>query len=132
MKFLDESEADDPILSVVNLIDVFLVVIAALLVTIAQNPLNPFTHNDVTIITNPGKPNMEIVSRHGEKIVRYQANGQTGSGDGVKAGVAYRMKDGSMVYVPESAADAGHPVDRPADTTQAQASPRPQPESARP
>lgn len=131
MKFLDESEADDPILSVVNLIDVFLVVIAALLVTIAQNPLNPFTHNDVTIITNPGKPNMEIVSRHGEKIVRYQANGQTGSGDGVKAGVAYRMKDGSMVYVP-SAADAGHPVDHPADTTQAQASPRPQPESARP
>ena len=31
MKFLDETEADDPILSVVNLIDVFLVVIAALL-----------------------------------------------------------------------------------------------------
>lgn len=132
MKFLDESEADDPILSVVNLIDVFLVVIAALLVTIAQNPLNPFTHNDVTIITNPGKPNMEIVSRHGEKIVRYQANGQTGSGDGVKAGVAYRMKDGSMVYVPESAADAGHPAGHPGGTTQAQASPPAQPETARP
>lgn len=132
MKFLDESEADDPILSVVNLIDVFLVVIAALLVTIAQNPLNPFTHNDVTIITNPGKPNMEIVSRHGEKIVRYQANGQMGSGDGVKAGVAYRMKDGSMVYVPESAADAGHPAGYPPGTTQAQASPPAQPETARP
>lgn len=108
MKFLDESEADDPILSVVNLIDVFLVVIAALLVAIARHPLNPFTHDDVTVITHPGKPNMEIVSRQGEKIVRYQANGQLGSGDGVKAGVAYRMKDGSMVYVPETqAAPAG-------------------------
>jgi biopolymer transport protein ExbD len=39
MKFLDETEADDPILSVVNLIDVFLVVIAALLITVAKNPL---------------------------------------------------------------------------------------------
>ncbi|MDT6962291.1 DUF2149 domain-containing protein [Cupriavidus sp. SZY C1] len=101
MKFLDESEADDPILSVVNLIDVFLVVIAALLVTVAQNPLNPFLHQDVTVISNPGKPNMEIVSRQGEKIVRYQASGQAGAGDGIKAGVAYRMKDGSIVYVPE-------------------------------
>jgi len=120
MKFLEESEADDPILSVVNLIDVFLVVIAALLVTIAQNPLNPFTHQDVTIISNPGKPNMEIVSRQGEKIVRYQASGQVGSGDGIKAGVAYRMKDGSMVYVPETPAASGG--------TQAQT----QPEPARP
>lgn len=44
---------------------------------------------------------MEIVSRQGEKVVRYEASGQVGSGDGIKAGVAYRMKDGSMVYVPE-------------------------------
>lgn len=69
MKFLEESEADDPILSVVNLIDVFLVVIAALLVAIAQNPMNPFTHADVTIITNPGKPDMEIVSKQVEKEI---------------------------------------------------------------
>ncbi|WP_432258743.1 DUF2149 domain-containing protein [Cupriavidus sp. TMH.W2] len=109
MRFLEESEADDPILSVVNLIDVFLVVIAALLVAIAQNPANPFTHDDVTVITNPGKPNMEIVSRQGEKVVRYQASGQAGSGDGIKAGVAYRMKDGSMVYVPEQ---AGQPAEQ--------------------
>lgn len=101
MKFLEEAEADDPILSVVNLIDVFLVVIAALLVAVAQNPMNPFTAANVTVITNPGQPNMEIVSKQGEKVVRYQANGQVGAGDGTKAGVAYRLKDGSMVYVPE-------------------------------
>ena len=29
------------------------------------------------------------------------ASGAIGSGDGEKAGVAYRMKDGSIVYVPE-------------------------------
>jgi hypothetical protein len=102
MKFLHEPESDDPILSVVNLIDIFLVIIAALLITIAQNPLiNPFSKQDVTVITDPGKPNMQMIVKKGEKIEKYQSSGQVGSGDGEKAGVAYRMKDGSMMYVPE-------------------------------
>jgi hypothetical protein len=102
LKLLHEPETDDPILSVVNLIDVFLVIIAALLITVAKNPiLNPFGQRDVTVITDPGQPNMEIVMKKGEKIERYKASGAIGSGDGEKAGVAYRMKDGSMVYVPE-------------------------------
>lgn len=104
LKLLNEPESDDPILSVVNLIDIFLVVIAALLITVAQNPLlSPFTKRDVTVITDPGKPNMEIVVKKGEKIERYKATGAIGSGDGEKAGVAYRMRDGSIVYVPEGA-----------------------------
>lgn len=102
LKLLHEPENDDPILSVVNLIDIFLVVIAALLITVAQNPLlNPFSKRDVTVITDPGKPNMEIVVKQGEKVERYKASGAIGSGDGEKAGVAYRMRDGSIVYVPE-------------------------------
>lgn len=102
MKFLDETEADDPILSVVNLIDVFLVVIAALLITVAQNPLlSPFARHDVTIITDAGKPTMQVIQKHGEKIDKYKSSGEIGQGEGEKAGVAYRMKDGSMVYVPE-------------------------------
>ncbi|MBW7902468.1 MAG: DUF2149 domain-containing protein [Rhodocyclaceae bacterium] len=102
MKFLHEPESDDPILSVVNLIDIFLVIIAALLITVAQNPLmNPFNKQDVTVITDPGKPTMEVLIKKGEKIEKYKATGSIGSGDGEKAGVAYRMKDGSMVYVPE-------------------------------
>jgi hypothetical protein len=55
LKLLHEPENDDPILSVVNIIDLFLVVIAALLITVAQNPLlNPFSKQDVTVITDPG------------------------------------------------------------------------------
>ena len=103
LKLLHEPETEDPILSVVNLIDIFLVVIAALLITIAKNPLmNPFGQQDVTVITNPGKPNMEVLVKQGEKVERYKASGAIGSGDGEKAGVAYRMKDGSVVYVPEA------------------------------
>lgn len=102
IKLLHEAETDDPILSVVNLIDIFLVVIAALLITVAQNPMiNPFNKQDVTVITDPGKPTMEIMMKKGEKVERFKASGSIGSGDGEKAGVAYKMKDGSIVYVPE-------------------------------
>ncbi len=102
LRLLHEPETDDPILSVVNLIDIFLVIIAALLITVAQNPLlSPFAKQDVTVITDPGQPNMQIVVKKGEKVERYKASGVIGSGDGEKAGVAYRMKDGSIVYVPE-------------------------------
>jgi len=107
MKFLDESESDDPILSVVNLIDIFLVIIAALLITVAQNPLlSPFVKQDITVITNPGKPSMEMIVKKGDKIEHYKSSGQIGQGEGQKAGIAYRMKDGSMVYVPEGSDNA--------------------------
>ena len=102
MRLLDDPDSDDPILSVVNLIDVFLVIIAALLLAIANSPTNPFTSENVTVIRNPGEPNMEIVIKDGQKIERYKASGSIGEGEGSKAGVAYRMKDGSMVYVPEA------------------------------
>jgi len=98
---LEDDESMNPMLSVVNLVDLFLVIIAALLIFIAQNPLNPFQEEDVIVIKNPGKANMEMMIKEGEKIEKYESNGKIGQGNGIKAGVAYRMKDGSMVYVPE-------------------------------
>ncbi|MDP2371531.1 DUF2149 domain-containing protein [Rhodoferax sp.] len=101
LRLMDDLESDDPILSVVNIIDVFLVIIAALLLAVANNPLNPFTSDQVTVIKNPGQPNMEMVVKDGRKIEHYKSSGQIGQGQGEKAGIAYRLKDGSMVYVPE-------------------------------
>ena len=101
MKLLEEDESLNPILSAVNLIDVFLVIIAALLIAIAQNPLNPFSADDVTVIKNAGKKDMEVIVKKGKKLTKYKSNGKIGEGEGSKAGVAYKMKDGSMVYVPE-------------------------------
>ena len=102
LRLMDEGEDDDPVLSVVNLIDVFLVIIAALLLAVAQSPTNPFTAEQVTVIKNPGKENMEVIIKDGAKIEHYKASGEIGEGQGAKAGVAYKMKDGSMVYVPEA------------------------------
>ena len=43
LRLMEDLEGDDPILSVVNLIDVFLVVIAALLLAVANSSVNPFS-----------------------------------------------------------------------------------------
>lgn len=99
LRLQDDQDGDDPILSVVNLIDVLLVLIAGLLLSISANPLNPFGRDRVTLIRNAGQPDMEIVTRDGNKIERFRADGASGQGQGVRAGVAYRMRDGSLVYV---------------------------------
>ena len=66
-RLLDEDEELNPMLSVTNLVDVFLVIIAALLIAIAQNPLNPLVSDNVTVIKNAGKENMEVIIKKGEK-----------------------------------------------------------------
>lgn len=100
MRFLEMDEDLDPITTAVNLVDVFLVVIAALIISIAQNPLSPFSTENVTVIKNEGKENMEIIVKEGNEVKQFKSQGETGSGNGQKAGTAYKMKDGSMVYVP--------------------------------
>ena len=95
-----DNEDDDPVLSTINLIDVFMVVIGMLLIAIVNNPVSPFAKDKVTIIRNEGKPNMEIITKDGQTVVNFKASGASGEGNGEKAGTAYRMKDGTMVYVP--------------------------------
>jgi len=101
MRFLDE-EDDDPSTAVVNLIDLFVVIIAVLLVVLVQNPLNPFNARDLMVIENPGKADMRITVKEGDELTRYESQGRIGEGQGVKAGSAYRLPDGRMIYVPEA------------------------------
>jgi hypothetical protein len=100
-RYLDDDD-DDPMLSMVNLIDVFLVMIVILFIVIIQNPLNQLLQeDDLHVVRNPGGEDMEIILKEGEKLTRYQTSGRIGSGEGVKAGTTYRLPDGSLVYVPE-------------------------------
>ncbi len=101
MRFLDQDD-DDPILSVVNLIDLFLVVIGILMILIVTNPLNPFAAQKVTVVENPGEADMRITIKDGKELTRYEASKQVGEGQGVRAGTTYRLDDGRMIYVPES------------------------------
>ncbi|MGI9576321.1 DUF2149 domain-containing protein [Alloalcanivorax xenomutans] len=101
MRFIDDEDADDPMLSVINLIDLFLVIIGILMVTIAQNPLNPFSRDKVVVVENPGEADMRITIKDGQELTRYESNGEVGQGQGSRAGVTYRLDDGRMIYVPE-------------------------------
>lgn len=101
MRFLEDDELDDPILSVVNLVDLFLVICAVLMVLVAANPLNPFQSKQVVVVENPGTEKMTITVKNGEKLERYTSTEQMGKGGGVKAGSTYRLPNGDLVYVPE-------------------------------
>lgn len=103
MRFLDHDDADDPILSVVNLIDLFLVVIGILMIVIVTNPLNPFSSQKVTVVENPGEQDMRITIKDGQELTRYESSGKIGEGEGMRAGITYRLNDGRMIYVPEAA-----------------------------
>ena len=102
MRFLDHDEADDPILSLVNLIDLFLVVIGILLIVIVRNPLNPFSKQNVIVIENPGTTEQRMIVKEGEELRRYEAGDEIGEGEGVKAGITYKLSDGRLIYVPEA------------------------------
>lgn len=101
MRFLTESDSDDPILSVVNLIDVFLVVVAMLMIIIVKNPLNPFSNKNVVVVENPGQADMRITVKDGQELTRYETSGEIGEGKGIRAGVTYRLPDGRLIYIPE-------------------------------
>jgi hypothetical protein len=102
MRFLEHDEADDPILSVVNLVDLFLVVIGILMIIIVQNPLNPFGSAKAVVVENPGEADMRITVKDGQELTRYESSGDIGEGQGIKAGVTYRLPDGRLIYVPEA------------------------------
>ncbi|KZD20456.1 DUF2149 domain-containing protein [Tardiphaga robiniae] len=101
MRFLNDQDSDDPLLSVVNLVDVFLVVVAMLMIVVVKNPLNPFSDRDVTVIENPGQPNMKVTIKEGQELKRYESSSEVGEGKGTRAGTTYRLPDGRMIYVPE-------------------------------
>lgn len=90
-------EDDDPMLSAVNLVDVFLVLVVALLTAVALQQ-----QADQTVIKRAGEADMEIVVRKDGKEIRYKGNGGSSEGQGVRAGVAYKLKDGNIIYVPEA------------------------------
>ena len=70
---LMQGEDTDPLTVVVNLFDVAMVFAVALMVAMVMNMnmTEIFTQEDFSIVKNPGKDNMEIITRSGNKIERY-------------------------------------------------------------
>ena len=93
----------DPMANLVNLFDVAMVFAVALMVAFAiRSRMTEFlTSEDVTFVKNAGKRDMEIIVKKKNKITRYKSERSSGSGRGVRVGVAYRLESGEVIYVPE-------------------------------
>ena len=102
---LRKEEDADPISVVSNLFDVAMVFAVALMVALVSryNMTEVFSQEDYTMVKNPGKENMEIITKEGQKINRYTpSEDQQNSGKiGKKVGIAYELDNGEIIYVPE-------------------------------
>ena len=68
---LKKEEDNDPISAVSNLFDVAMVFAVALMVALVTryNMTEMLSTEDFTMVKNPGKENMEIITKEGEKII---------------------------------------------------------------
>ena len=103
---LKNNEEDDPMSAVSNLFDVAMVFAVALLVALVTrfNMTEIFSQEDFSIVKNPGKENMEIITKEGKKINKYTPSEDQSANDqkkGKKVGVAYQLENGEIIYVPE-------------------------------
>lgn len=103
---LRSSSDDDPMSVVSNLFDVAMVFAVALMVALVSryNMTEMFSKEDFTIVKNPGKADMEIITKEGEKINRYTPSEDQTPSDGKlgrRVGVAYELENGEIIYVPE-------------------------------
>jgi hypothetical protein len=94
-----------PMEGVANLFDVAMVFAVALLVAIVlfyNLPELVLQDQDITIVKNPGSSDMQIIIKEGNEIKVLNMTDKLGGGQGVKMGVAYRLEDGRVIYVPEN------------------------------
>lgn len=102
---LRRDDDNDPMSVVSNLFDVAMVFAVALMVALVSryNMTEMLSQEDFTMVKNPGKDNMEIITKEGEKINRYTpSDNQDNSGKrGRKVGIAYELENGEIIYVPE-------------------------------
>ena len=103
---LNKQEDDDPMSVVSNLFDVAMVFAVALMVALVTryNMTEMFSQEDFTMVKNPGKENMEIITKEGQTINKYtpsQDQEKKSGKKGKKVGIAYELDNGEIIYVPE-------------------------------
>ena len=98
---LRKEEDSDPMSVVSNLFDVAMVFAVALMVALVTryNMTEMFSQEDFTMVKNPGKENMEIITKEGQKINRYTPSEDQDAKSG--KGIAYELDNGEIIYVPE-------------------------------
>jgi len=98
-------EESDPLSVIVNLFDVAMVFAVALMVAMVMhmNLTEVFTQEDYTLVKNPEKENMEIITKEGNQIHQYTPSEDQSAAEkkGRKAGIAYELENGEIICLPE-------------------------------
>lgn len=105
-RLLRQQDDMDPMSVVSNLFDIAMVFAVALMVALVSryNMTEIFSKDDFTMVKNPGKENMEIITKEGQTINRYTPSEDQSSKDekkGKRVGIAYELENGEIIYVPE-------------------------------
>jgi len=105
----EEPAEEDPLSGIANLFDVSIVFIVGLMITLfsiyRMGDLMDNT-SEVTMVKTNAQGEQEIIVKKGTEITAYKVTGKTMAGNGERLGTAYRLANGQIIYVPESATDA--------------------------
>ncbi len=99
-----EQTLPDPMTGVVNLFDTAVVFIAALLLALMTvfDAREIFSKDSrMTIVKKNDRNELTIIRKQGRKIQAVKMTREEAAGRGTRLGTAYRLEDGSMIYVPE-------------------------------
>lgn len=99
----------DPLEGMSNLFDIALLIgVALLIMALSGFGLNDLlSKSDVTMVKNPGKIDMELITKTNGTIKRMKATGQTVEGVGMRIGSVYRLQDGQVIWLPETEGAVG-------------------------
>ena len=100
----DEFVDNDPMSGIANLFDIGLVFIVALLITIfsAYRLQDLFSEkSEMTIMKKSPNKQLEIITKKGKSIKVVKMTSKETEGRGERLGTAYRLEDGTTIYVPE-------------------------------
>jgi len=93
----------DPLDGIVNLFDVAIVLAVGFLVAAlsAAGVSGLLTSKNMTIVTNPGTAQMQVIVKEGGKITKLDMqSGAEIQGIGTLLGSFYKLADGTVIYVP--------------------------------
>jgi len=94
----------EPLMGLANLLDLGLVFIVGLIITIftAFHLQELFDQkSNLTILKKDSTGQLEFIEKKGKKIEKLKVSNQKVKGLGERLGTAYRLQDGTYVYVPE-------------------------------
>ncbi len=100
----DEFGGDDPMAGIANLFDLGLVFIVGLLMTLfsVYRLEDLFSErSELTIIKKTEAEGLHIITKKGTRIKAMKVTESKAKGGGERLGTAYRLEDGTIVYVPD-------------------------------